>query len=131
MVRNISKHLTRNERAVRAIKSVRAVVLYTPAVVRVSLVVSPFDRLEALLLLLLQGPPLPRVDQPHAERVVAHVVLAQRRRKKAKEGEVRPEDGDWRSNIESQNTRMYSFYAVNSSRGGGVVFTRLTVSPPC
>lgn len=93
MVRNISKHLNRNERAVRAIKSVRAVVLYTPAVVRVSLVVSPFDRLEALLLLLLQGPPLPRVDQPHAERVVAHVVLAQRQRKKARKERLGPKTG--------------------------------------
>lgn len=43
-------------------------------------VISTLERLEALFLLLLQGPPLPRVDQSHAERVVTHVVLAQRRR---------------------------------------------------
>lgn len=41
----------------------------------ISLVVSGFDGCQAVLLLLLQGAPLPRVDQAHAERVVAHIVL--------------------------------------------------------
>jgi len=42
---------------------------------RLSLVLPGVDRLEALLLLLLQGSPLPCVDQPHPEREVAHIVL--------------------------------------------------------